>query len=87
MSGIQRFDPRLPASVCRVAWQLRDGEISEPFESPYGIHIVKRVGYRHLYYVLFTDRIKPEIAATMRRAAQEDMLFSARERQSVVLRY
>ncbi len=87
LSGIQRFDSRLPAALCRTAWGLKDGEVSEPFESPYGIHIVKRIGYRQLYYVIFTDRILKEIAATMRKDGQEELLFGARKRQGVVLYY
>ncbi len=87
LDGLRRFDPRLPAALCRTAWNLKDGEISEPFESPYGIHIVKRIGYEHLYYVVFTDQIKADIASTMRKLEQEDLLFAARERRGVTLRY
>ncbi|MBK8976177.1 MAG: peptidylprolyl isomerase [Planctomycetes bacterium] len=87
LSGIRRFDDRLPAALCRTVWSLRDGEISEPFESPYGIHIVKRLGYQHLYYVIFNEKIQAEIAATMQRKAQEDLLFDVRERYGVTLLY
>ncbi|MBI5852671.1 MAG: peptidyl-prolyl cis-trans isomerase [Planctomycetes bacterium] len=87
LDGILRFDQRLPAALCRTAWRLKDGEVSEPFESPFGIHIVKRIGYTHRYYVIFTDQIKPEIAATMRKEQQEELLFGVRERRGVTLRY
>lgn len=87
LDGIRRFDERLPAALCRTAWRLRDGEVSAPFESPYGIHLLKRIGYTHNYYVIFTDKLKPEIAATMRRQEQEDLLFTAREKHAVTLRY
>lgn len=87
LSGIERFDERLPAAICRAAWSLKDGEVSEPFESPFGIHLVKRVEYKHLYYVIFNDRIAAEVADTMQRAAQEDLLFETRANAPIVLRY
>lgn len=87
MAGIERFDDRLPAVLCRTAWQLRDGQVSTPVESAFGIHIVKRISYKHRYYVVFTDAIRGEVADTMRRAEQENMLFGARERSGVRLLY
>lgn len=87
MTGIRRFDDRLPAAICRTAWQLEDGEVSEPFESPFGIHIVKRLGYEHLYYVIFHDDLRAQISDTMRRSGQENELFGAREKYGVELLY
>lgn len=87
MQGIRRFDERLPAALCRTAWKLEDGEVSAPVESAYGIHIVKRLGYRHLYYVIFNDEVKREVAATMRQEGQEDLLWKVREKFHVQLRY
>ena len=87
LDGVKRFDPRLPAAICRAAWSLRDGEVSAPFESPYGTHIVKRVAYRHLYYIVFTDKIKPAIAQAMRQNEQENLIFRAREQFGAQLRY
>ena len=87
MQGVERFDDRLPAALCRTAWSLKDGEVSEPIETPYGIHLIKRIGYRHLYYILFTERIYGDIANTIRRDRQESTLFEARERHGVTLRY
>jgi parvulin-like peptidyl-prolyl isomerase len=87
MQGIERFDERLPAVICRTAWQLRDGEISKPVESAFGIHLIKRISYRHRYYVIFNDAIKQEIADTIRRSGQEDLLFRARDELRVELRY
>src|SRR5690606_38213946 len=87
LRNVGRFDPRLPAAICRAAWALKDGEVSEPFESPYGIHIVKRLTFRMQFYVLFTDAAKPKIAELMRKAEQEDLLFETRERLAVELHY
>ncbi len=87
MSGIERFDDRLPAALCRTAWRLRDGQVSAPVESAFGIHIIKRISYKHRYYVVFTDAIRGEVADTMRRSEQENMLFGARERHGVQLLY
>lgn len=87
LDGVRRIDPRLPAILCRTAWALKDGEISEPFESQYGIHIVKRHSYRHLYYIVYNDKIAAEVAETMRRVQQEDLLFGARTKFNATLRY
>lgn len=87
MSGIARFDDRLPAVLCRTAWRLRDGQVSPPVESAFGIHILKRVSYKHRYYVVFSEAIHGEVADTLRRSEQEDMLFGARERRGVQLLY
>ncbi|MGE0145016.1 MAG: peptidylprolyl isomerase [Planctomycetota bacterium] len=87
LDGVRRIDPRLPAILCRTAWGLKDGEVSAPFESQYGIHIVKRVSYRHLYYIVYNDKIAAEVAETMRRVQQEDLLFRARAKFNATLRY
>ncbi len=87
MRNIERFDPRLPAALCRAAWQLRDGQVSAPFESPYGTHMVKRISAIQLRMVLFTEAIKPQIAAQWRRELQEDLVFALRKRLSLKLRY
>jgi hypothetical protein len=87
LAGIERFDNRLPAVLCRTAWQLRDGQVSTRIESAFGIHILKRISYRHRYYIVFTDAIRGEVADTMRRSEQEDLLFGARERNGVRVLY
>ncbi|MEO0477899.1 MAG: peptidylprolyl isomerase [Planctomycetota bacterium] len=87
IQSVARHDPRLPASVCRTAWNLRPGEVSGPVESQFGIHFIKRVSYRHLYYVFWTEDIKQEVASTMRQALQEDILFGSRTRYETTLRY
>lgn len=87
MQGIERIDPNLPAALCRTAWQLRDDEISKPFESPFGMHLLKRRGYVQKYYIVFTEQMAPQIAATKRAVEQEDLLFGARERFGVALFY
>ena len=87
MRNLERFDAKLPAALCREAWRLQDGEMSEPFESAFGTHIIKRLSYQHISYALYTDAIKPRIAATMRKHLQENLLFESREKFNVELKY
>lgn len=85
--NVARFDPRLPANLCRTVWYLRDGEVSEPVATRFGTHIVKRISLQMTQFVLFTEQIVPEVRATMREHKQEDLLFDLRERRRVELLY
>ncbi len=85
LNGVHRFDDRLPATLCRTAWNLRDGEISDVVESPYGWHIVKRLAFNQQVFILFTDDAIPSIRQVMRRARQEERLFQARSAAKVRL--
>jgi hypothetical protein len=85
--NVARFDPRLPANLCRTVWYLRDGEVSEPIETRFGTHIIKRISFQMNQFVLFTERIVPEVRATMREHRQEELLFDLRERRRVELLY
>jgi hypothetical protein len=84
---VSRFDPRLPAVLCRTAWKLRDGEFTGPVVSPYGLHFVKRISYVQHEFLVFIPKTKPMIAETMRKHRQEDLLFRLREKLRVELRY
>lgn len=86
LDGVHRFDDRLPAGLCRAAWSLRDGEVSDVVETQYGWHIVRRVDFSQQVFVLFTDAAIPDIKQVMRRAMQEERLFHAREQAKVSLR-
>lgn len=85
LGSVHRFDDRLPAVLCRAAWRLRDGEVSDVVESQYGWHLVKRLDFQQHIFVLFTDDAIPSIQEVMRRARQEDLLFAAREKAAVKL--
>jgi hypothetical protein len=85
LEGVYRYDDRLPAALCRAAWSLRDGEISDVVETQYGWHLVKRIEMTHNVMILFTDDAMPAIKTIMRRARQEDLLFQAREKAAVRL--
>lgn len=85
LGHVHRCDDRLPAVLCRTAWQMRDGDISDVVESQYGWHILKRLEYTQHLYILFTDDALPTIRAGMRRVRQENWLFEARDQAKVQL--
>ena len=85
LEGLHRYDDRMPAALCRAAWNLRDGEISGVVESQYGWHLVKRLEFNQQVFILFTDDAIPTIRQVMQRALQEERLFTARERAGVRL--
>lgn len=85
--NVTRLDGRLPAALVRPAWQLRDGTWTGPIETPFGLHLVKRISCVQERFVLFTEQIKPQIRAEMRRIQQEDLLFAVREKRRVKLLY
>ena len=86
LPGIHRFDDRLPAALCRVAWALRDGQVTaDVVETQYGWHFVRRVEFAQQIFILFTDDAIPSIRQVMRRAMQEQRLFSARAAAKIQL--
>ncbi|MCR9248656.1 MAG: peptidylprolyl isomerase [bacterium] len=86
LDGVRRFDDRLPATLCRAAWELEDGQISDVVESQYGWHLVLRRAFSQHIFVLFTDDAIPSIEIVMRRSRQENVLFDARQRAKVQLK-
>jgi len=86
LTGIARFDDRLPATLCRAAWSLNDGQVSDVVESQYGFHIVKRTGFDQQVFILFTDDAIPSIRHVMHRSRQEQRLFEARAKANVQLK-
>ena len=86
LGALHRFDDRMPATLCRAAWALRDGDISDDVvETQYGYHFIKRLEFNQQIFVLFTDDAIPSIRIVMRRAMQEQRLLGARQRLGVRL--
>ena len=85
LRGIARFDDRLPATLCRAAWNLQDGQVSDVVETQYGWHLVKRIDFEQQVFILFTDDAIPSIRQIMRRMRQEQRLFAARQKVGVQL--
>jgi len=81
----RRFDDRLPAVLCRAAWNLTDGQVGDLVESQYGWHLIKRLDFQQQIFILFTDDAIPSIRLVMRRSRQEEWLFKAREHGKVKL--
>lgn len=89
LEGVERFDYRLPAAICRTAWQLKDGEVSGIVETQYGWHFVKRVAHeQYRLMTLATDNeiFQSTVRNAMVRMLQEDLLFGAREQMGVELK-
>lgn len=86
LEGVRRYDDRLPAALCRAAWSLRDGEVSDVVESQYGWHLVKRLEYSQNVFIYFHDDALPAIRIVMQRARQEQLLFDARAKAKVQLK-
>ncbi|MBL8726461.1 MAG: peptidylprolyl isomerase [Planctomycetes bacterium] len=85
LGNVHRCDDRLPAVLCRAAWTMNDGQVSDVIESPYGWHLVKRLEFVQHILVLFTDDAIPTIREGMRRVRQEDWLFKARAQAKLEL--
>lgn len=87
LPDISRFDNRLPAILCRTAWFLKDGQVSEVIESQYGYHLVKRLEFNQQRFILYTEDSKPEVRSMMERDRHESLLFKVRADHKVALRY
>lgn len=88
LENVTRFDPRLPAVLCRTAWYLRDGQLAEePVESPYGYHFIKRISFSQRAFPLFTPEFAPKVREAMNRERQERLLLEQREKRHVRLLY
>jgi hypothetical protein len=86
LPGVHRFDDRLPATLCRAAWSLRDGQATtDVIETQYGYHFVKRISFVQNIHILFTEDAIPSIRIVMRRAMQERLLLTAREKTKLRL--
>ncbi len=85
LKSIERFDQRLPTAICRAAWHLQDGQISDVIESQYGWHIVHRVEHVQRMVMLYSEATKPLVRQLMHREQQEDLLFGVRSKHKVEL--
>lgn len=86
IDGVARFDQRLPAAICRAAWFMKDGEISNLIETQYGFHIVRRIELVQKKYFLYTPAVMPTVRLLMKKSQQENLLFDALKKHPVDLR-
>lgn len=87
LTRVSRFDPRLPAELCRTAWSLKDGEVTGPVETIYGLHFVKRLRFTQHAFALYTEKFKPIVREHIRWRRQEDLLFEVRRTHGIERRY
>lgn len=85
LRNVTRFDRRLPALLCRTAWGLRDGEISDVVESEYGLHLAQRIELTQQQFLIFTEAVHPLVRQRMQESRQEDLLLAVRQRYHVTL--
>ncbi len=85
LRNVSRFDGRLPPSVTRAAWDLRDGMWVGPITSSFGQHFVKRISYTHYSFFLVTESTLPKVRDVIRQKIQEDTMLAVRERHRVKL--
>ena len=57
-----------------VCYSLADGELSAPFETSYGYHIVQRLGFRPFN----VDEVRPSVVEMMKRDSRGDLAASRR---------
>jgi hypothetical protein len=88
LHNVARFEPTLPAILCRTAWQLADGEVAGPIESPYGLHFIKRISFATVdpYFLPTPDKM-PVIRQARLQLRQEDLIFELRRRLQVEILY
>jgi hypothetical protein len=88
LEGIKRFDPRLPAAICRNAWTIPDDSFVGPIETPYGLEFIKRKFFKNEFYVMNpNDEFLGTVAATKRRLEQENLVFDLRKKYGRRLLY
>jgi parvulin-like peptidyl-prolyl isomerase len=81
-----RLDQRLPAIIVREAWRLRDGEWAGPFESPEGMHFVRRTAFAQHTYILLQGKELFRVRAHLRALRQEELVFELRAKRKLELR-
>jgi hypothetical protein len=85
LANVHRFDDRLPAILCRTAWSLKDGDVSGPVETQYGLHFVKRVSFDQKMYMIYHNDMLPVIREMMHRHLQENLLLMLRSKHKLEL--
>jgi len=86
LAHVHRFDDRLPATLCRAAWSLQDGQhMTNVIETQYGYHFIRRVAFNQNMYILFTNDTMPAVRIVMQRAMQERLLLGARKKTKLRL--
>jgi hypothetical protein len=85
LKGLHRYDDRMPAALCKAAWDLQDGQVSDVVETQYGLHLIKRLEYTQNVYIIFSDAAMPTIKQVTQRAMQERRLLEARQKTGLRL--
>ncbi len=87
LSNVNRFDRRLPASICRAAWTLANGQFTGPVESQYGQHFVKRIEFHQTSTIVRLDPNNEKVREFVYQFLKEQILFKTREAYQVKTLY
>ena len=87
LENLLRHDQRMPASFCRAAWSLGDGEWVGPVQSKYGLHFIKLIKWIHKSMILRLDPTTEMVRNMVRTQRKEDLLFALREQSGLTLLY
>ena len=79
----RRDNNKLPSALVRTAWELKDGDVSRPVQSYYGIHVVKRFKRVVHKYLLLSGKTILKISHMKARDDHETFLAEARRRHSI----
>lgn len=87
LKNLRRMDARMPSSICRAAWKLREGQWTGPIESRFGLHFVKRLKWTMIAQILRFDATNADVQRFIMAHKEEDLLFSLREKYRLELLY
>jgi len=86
LAWTNRSNPRLPASVLRVLWQLPNKGVAGIVDSFYGYHLVKRIKFVQHKFVIPHGKSWQKISVLKMLDDHEQFLIGTRSRHERVLR-
>jgi len=79
--GFFPYRGKMPAAFCDVAFSLKPGEITKPFRSPFGVHILKVTDQRPGQLSL--EDVRPQVRERLARQMREDVIRQQRSKARI----